>query len=557
MSNKSFIHHFKYQLIGVAVLSFATNILALAPTIYMLQIFDRIMLSRNEISLFILSVIIVIVIGILALSELIRSRQLIRIGINIDKKLNSIFFNSYLNKYLKNEVKKMDEFSEFTHLRQFFTGGAVISIFDIPWTLISVIVLYLLHPVLGILGMCFVVIHFLFGFANKVGGVKEANKRRLTEGSEIAFVEDITRRFESIRSMGMLPAISKRWLRAHKVSLEGEMHFKNRIFQVQAYSKFIQYSQQSIVLSVAAWLVMQEQISIGAMIAANVLMANALRPVAILVSNLSEIKNIRQTFKNINELLFSESIRFKDKSSIKIQGDITVTDFIAFENANTSSILNKINIEFFQGEIVVILGTSGSGKSTFLKSLQGIWPFSSGLIRYGQIDIVSCDRDQVGSQIGYLPQDVDLLPGTVAENICRFSQIDTDAVIQAAKLSDVHDLISKLPLGYNTLIRPGTFELSGGQSQRIGLARALYGLPDYIFLDEPNSKLDDEGEQALVNAITHIKKYKKTVFIVTHQLKFLNLADKVLILNDGVIKKFGSCEEFLYDPTSLETVTSN
>jgi ABC-type protease/lipase transport system fused ATPase/permease subunit len=311
------------------------------------------------------------------------------------------------------------------------------------------------------------------------------------------------------------------------------------------------------VLSVAAWLVMQEQISIGAMIAANVLMANALRPVAILVSNLSEIKNIRQTFKNINELLFSESIRFKDKSSIKIQGDITVTDFIAFENANTSSILNKINIEFFQGEIVVILGTSGSGKSTFLKSLQGIWPFSSGLIRYGQIDIVSCDRDQVGSQIGYLPQDVDLLPGTVAENICRFSQIDTDAVIQAAKLSDVHELISKLPLGYNTLIHPGTFELSGGQSQRIGLARALYGLPDYIFLDEPSSKLDDEGEQALVNAISHVKKHNKTVFIVTHQLNFLNLADKVLILNDGVVKKYGRREEFLYDSASLANVTSN
>jgi ABC-type protease/lipase transport system fused ATPase/permease subunit len=335
------------------------------------------------------------------------------------------------------------------------------------------------------------------------------------------------------------------------------MYLKDRIFQVQAYSKFIQYSQQAIVLSVAAWLVMQEQLSVGAMIAANVLMSNALRPVAVLVSNLGEIKNIRQTFKNVNELLFSESITFEDELSKKIQGDVSVTDFTAFEKSNSTSILKKINIEFLQGEIIVIFGSSGAGQSTLLKCLQGIWPFSSGLIRYGQIDITSCDRDQVGSQIGYLPQDVDLLPGTIAENICRFNQIDTDAVIQAAKLSDVHDLISKLPLGYNTLIRPGTFELSGGQSQRIGLARALYGLPDYIFLDEPNSKLDDEGEQALVNAITHIKKYKKTVFIVTHQLKFLNLADKVLILNDGVIKKFGSCEEFLYDPTSLETVTSN
>jgi len=548
MFHKLNLYKFKKDFFGVAFLSFMVNVFILAPTIYMLQIFDRILISRSDSSLLIITVFIVLIIANMAFAEHVRTKLLISIGKKINERFSFILFHSHFKKMAENDNSRFDSFGEFTRIRQFITGPLVLAVLDMPWTLIYICILFFLHPLLGEMSLIFLGFHFFSGLASDLTQNKNITEINRIETQESVLSGNFMKNLGTIKALGMLPNITNRWQMEHKKTLKKDTSIKHVMLHIRAYLSFVQYAQQAIILTFAAWLVMKGELSIGAMIAANVFMANALRPVSIIISKLSEFKSAKQAFLNLKELFVLTSIEMALNTAERPTGDIRVVNYTAYQKYHGPIILKKLNSVFSQGELVLIVGPSGAGKSTFLKSLLGIWPFGSGEILLGGNEIKTISREMLGNQVGYLPQEIDILPGTIGENICRFNQIKTEEIIQAAELAKINEMISEFPFGYNTRIGPGFQEISGGQSQRIGLARAFYGMPEYLFLDEPNSKLDDAGEQALISALVHLKTNKKTIFIVSHSPIFFELADKILYLLDGQIEKYGPLGEFISDP---------
>ena len=308
---------------------------------------------------------------------------------------------------------------------------------------------------------------------------------------------------------------------------------------MQAVGKFMQYSQQSLILALGAWLAIRGEISLGAMIASNALMSNALRPISSLVGTWKQFVEARQAYSRLDKVISDYPDGGRYHSAEHVTGQIELRQLVALAPGSDTQILKGLNLEFRPGEVVGIVGPSGAGKSTLARCLIGVWPSTRGQMLLDGVDISKWDRDRLGPHIGYLPQDIELLEGTVAENICRFGEIDSDTVIEAAKRAGIHEMVQHLPQGYDTSLGQAGGLLSGGQRQRLALARALYGMPDLVVLDEPNANLDDVGEVALMKAIVELKQAGKTVFMVLHQRNLLALADRVLVLNNGTVAQFG------------------
>jgi ATP-binding cassette subfamily C exporter for protease/lipase len=291
-------------------------------------------------------------------------------------------------------------------------------------------------------------------------------------------------------------------------------------------------------------LVINDEISPGAMIASNMLMSNALRPIGVLGSTLKEFIQARKSYQDINKLLIEYPKQKKIHNAEIIAGQIALLNFSAFAKSRERPILDGINANFSSGKITGVLGPSGSGKSTLVKSILGIWPQTSGQVMFDGVDIKEWSRESLGPHLGYLPQEIDLLDGTVAENICRFNSIDSNAIVEAAKKTDIHNLILRLPNGYDTHIGQAGKLISAGQRQRLGLARAIYGSPKLLILDEPDANLDDIGEIALINVIQNLKKNNLTVFIISHQKNLLALADEIVVMNNGKIIQILNAEHY-------------
>jgi ATP-binding cassette subfamily C exporter for protease/lipase len=304
----------------------------------------------------------------------------------------------------------------------------------------------------------------------------------------------------------------------------------------------VQYSQQSLILALGAWLAIRGELTLGAMIASNVLMGNALRPIGILVSTWKEFGQARQAYRDIGELLDKYPERPAGHTAAHVGGQLTLRQLSATAPQRAKPILDKLDVVFESGEVIGIVGPSGAGKSTLARCLIGIWPHTTGQVLLDGIDLRQWSREELGPHIGYLPQDIELFEGTVAENICRFAAVDSEAVIDAARRADIHEMILRLPMGYDTPVGQAGRLLSGGQRQRLALARAIYGSPDIVVLDEPNANLDDVGEAALAGAIRALKGAGKTVFMVLHQRNLLALADRVLVMGDGRIVQFGKLD---------------
>jgi len=306
------------------------------------------------------------------------------------------------------------------------------------------------------------------------------------------------------------------------------------------------YQHAFVVIALGAWLAFRGEISAGAMIASNVLMGNALRPIGILVSTWKEFVQARQSYRDIGALLDKYPEREPGHASERVYGQVTVRQLSAYARQREKPILDNIDVRFESGEVIGIVGPSGAGKSTFARCLLGIWPSTSGQVLLDGVEIRSWSRDALGPHVGYLPQDIELFDGTIAENICRFGitdrTLDSESIVDAAKRADIHPMILRLPQGYDTSIGVAGQLLSAGQRQRLALARALYRTPDIVVLDEPNANLDDAGELALGNAIRALRAEGKTVFMVLHQRSLLALADRVLAMADGRITTYGKIE---------------
>ena len=527
---------FRQEFLIVGLLSFFTNSLMLAPTIYMLQVYDRVLTSQNELTLVAVSLITLFLFGVIGCAEWLRSRVLVRAGMRFDEHLSTRVFNASFEAYLNQSSSPPSKaFNDLIQIRQFLTSNGIFALFDAPWAPIYIAVTFFLHPWLGILSLVFVVIQAAlawFGYRHTVAPAEDAAKA----GSDTSsYLQSKLRNAEVMESMGMIGNLQKRWERQYLVWQQKNASAQGLVHRVTAWSKFIRYSQQSLALGAGALLVIDGQLSPGAMIAANVLMSRALAPIDQLVNTWRSFVSSRTSFERLEKLLLDYPERDSALSRIAPTGAITLRRVVASAEGRSTPILNNISFDIAAGTVVAILGPSGSGKSTLARVIVGIWPDRAGEVLLDAMPSERWSRHELGPHLGYLPQDVELFEGTIAENIARLGAVDSVKVIEAARSAGMHDMILRLAKGYDTPIGEAGNLLSGGQRQRIGLARAIYGEPALVVLDEPNANLDEAGETALLNTVLALKAKGKTVFLITHRPGAIAVADRLMILRDGEI----------------------
>ena len=531
---------FKREFLTVAVFSMVVNLLMLTPTLYMLQVFDRVLLSQSEMTLLVVSLLTVFLFAMMAFAEWARSILLVRTGVKLDQALSQKVFRSSFLSYLNpSESDPAKAFGYLISLRQFMTGNGVFALFDSPWVPIYIGVLFLLHPVLGAVAIVFALVQTAIAwYGHNLGKQTQASSAQ-SQADAQKFMQSKLRNIEVLSSMGMLGGLFARWQKLqHKALLQGGSA-QQRLGAVTAVSKFARYTQQSLSLGVGAWLVIEGQISPGAMIAANVLMTRALAPIDLLVMSWPGFLTSKTAFDRLRELMgFQHKGREKTLNEQPL-GQLKVEGLTVRVPGRDKPVLDKVDFVALPGTVTVVLGPSGSGKSTLARSMLGIWPEFEGRILLDEQDITQWTRESLGPHLGYLPQDIELFDGTIAENIARIGEVDSEKVIAAAQAAGLHQMILRFPKGYDTRVGQAGSFLSGGQRQRIGLARALYGQPVLVVLDEPNANLDDEGENALLNAVLLLKQQGKTVVLISHRQGVLKVADRLVIMQDGRVVASG------------------
>lgn len=530
------------EMVWVGVFSFFANLLLLAPTLYMLQVFDRVLLSGNALTLLALTGFTVFLISWMALAEWLRSRLLVRVGVRIDQQLNgSVFDAAFASQLARPDPKSQQAFTDLTQLRQFLTGTGVFAFFDTPWTPVYIAVLFLMHPLLGWTAVVFAVLMAgLAVWSNRVTAPRQ--EAALDAGTaSTAYLGAKLRNAEAVEALGMVDNLRRRWLALHGRHLARAVEAHDASARMQAVTKFVQYTQQSLMLAAAALLVIDGQLGLGAMVAANTLMSNALRPTSTLVATWNQLIEARKAYRRLDALIaeHEQEERVRAPDVAPLEGQVTLRGVTATAPRRQEPILKGVEAKFVAGEVVAIVGPSGAGKSTLARCLLGIWPDMTGEVLVDGRDVRTWPREVLGRQVGYLPQDIELFDGTIAENIARFGEIAPKQVVEAATRSGIHEMILRFPKGYDTPMGEAGSLLSGGQRQRIGLARALYGAPKLVVLDEPNANLDDVGEAALVRAVRDLRERGTTVFMVTHQRHLLTASDRVLVMKDGEMVQLG------------------
>nr|WP_207390252.1 type I secretion system permease/ATPase [Azotobacter chroococcum] len=531
---------------ALAVFSGVINLLMLTPAIYMLQVYDRALVSSNATTLLMLTLLTVGLYVLLALLEVVRSSVLIRVGNRLDMMLNQRVFSAAFERNLRraggNPAQALQDLSQ---VRQFLTGSGLFAFFDAPWTPIYLLVIALIHPLLGIVTLIGSLLLVSLAWLTEVSTRKpltEANQAALASGS---FANNSLRNAEVIEAMGMLPALRQRWFGNHLRILDLQTLASDRAAYINGLTRFVRITLQSLILGGGAWLAIQGEITPGMMIACSILSGRALAPVEQVIATWKQLLSSRAAWKRLSALLQEFPARPPAMSLPRPSGRLSVEGAFACAPGSSLPILRGVTFNLAPGEALGVIGPSASGKSTLARLLVGIWPVQAGKVRLDGADVFQWNKEELGPWLGYLPQDVELFEGSIAENIARFGPLDGDAVIQAARQAGVHDMILRLPQGYDTQLSTDGGSLSGGQKQRVALARALYGDPALIVLDEPNSSLDDVGEMALIHALSDLKRHGKTLVLISHRPTVLNIVDKLLVLREGTVHMFGSRDEVL------------
>jgi ATP-binding cassette subfamily C exporter for protease/lipase len=537
---------FQKELIVVGLLSLVINVLMLSPTFYMLQVYDRVMVSQNEYTLFVLTGAIVFMFLVMGFSEWIRTRILIRVGIRFDQILNRRVFRATYEERLKNSsINALETLTDLNGIRTFMTGKGVIAFFDIPWSPVYIYVCFLLHPVLGWTALIFAVILLILTFVSQYFMEDNVEVAMLEGVKEHGLIVANMRNPELVESMGMTGALFRQWMKRHtKVIYLTDQSARTSAF-LTAANKFVRLAQGSLVLAIGAWLVAIDELRPSAMVASNLLVMRGIAPIDLIVGAWDQFLIARVSYKRLSKLLINNPVKVFAELPLPPTGNIACKDLFATTENREEPILKGITIQFVPGKVTAILGPSGCGKTTLSRCILGIWPERTGEVLFDGHDIEAYDREKLGPHMGYLPQDIELFAGTVAQNIARFGDVNNEAVIAATELVGLHQIIQALPWGYDTPITHAKGFLSGGQRQRLGLARAMYGDPQIILLDEPNSNLDREGEQFLARTIQTLKERGKTVLMVVHTASMLGVVDYILSLKDGMVESYGPKETVL------------
>ena len=540
------LRSFKSTFVTVGVFSAIINLLMLAPSLYMLQVYDRVLGSRNEITLLMLTLLIVGAYLFMGGLELIRSFVLVRVGAQFDMTLNKRVYTAAFEQNLKQAgFNAGQSLADLTNLRQFLTGNALFAFFDAPWFPIYLIVIFMFEPVLGLFALAGTVLLIILAVVNE-----RVTKEPLAEANSMSIQANTLatnnlRNAEVIESMGMLPNLMGRWFKLHGKFLGLQASASQKAGVVSGLTKFVQMSMQSLVLGLGALLVLDNKITPGMMIAASILLGRTLQPVQQVIAVWKSVSGARSAYERLEALLETNPAREAGMALPKPQGALTLDNVTAAPPGVKTPIVKGVSFAIAPGDVLGVLGPSGSGKSTLARLLVGVWPSMIGKVRLDGADIYQWNKAELGPHVGYLPQDVELFAGSISENIARFGEVDAEKVVQAARRAGVHDMILQFPQGYDTKLGDGGAGLSGGQKQRIGLARAMYDDPALIVLDEPNSNLDDVGEQALLAAVLDLRQRGKTIVMISHRPSAVQVTTKLLLMRDGAVHMFGPTNQVL------------
>lgn len=533
---------------SIGVFSAVINLLMLAPALYMLQVYDRVLPSSNVMTLAMLTALTLGLFVLMGLLEGVRSAVVIRLGTQWDMQLNQRIYNAAFASNLRGQgAPAAQALNDLTTLRQFATGNALFAFFDAPWFPLYLLVIFLLHPWLGVTALAGATLLVLLAWLNQ----RLTQQDLLNAGSVTVRATQQAnanlRHADAIEAMGMLDAMRQRWLRQHQQFLHYQNRASEKSASVTAVAKCARLALQSLMLGLGALLAVNGEITAGMMIAGSILVGRVLSPIDQLIGVWKQWTQARQAWQRLSDLLAAHPVRQPGMALPEPQGELRVEQLAARLPQATRPSLQGVSFTLQPGDVLGILGPSGCGKSTLARLLVAALPPLSGQVRLDGADMHQWDKAALGRFVGYLPQDIQLFSGTIAENIARFAEPDAEKVVAAAQTAGVHEMILRLPQGYDTLLGENGAGLSGGQKQRIALARALYDRPRLIVLDEPNANLDDEGEKALLAAIKAQQEDASTQVLITHKPSLLTCANKLLVLRAGQVSHFGPAEQVLRD----------
>lgn len=541
---RNLIHPYRYVLIYAALISLFLNVLLLAPSLYMMQVFDRVFSSRSEDTLFWLTLIIVIMLLFYLAVEWLRGRMMTSAALVLDHLLGEKVLRLVLedagnpgfhkHAYLMREVGS---------LRRFVAGAGLPALLDAPWLPLLLVLIFLFHPLLGALAAISAILLIILAILNNrmsqkpVEGLQEASRKAGR------YVDTAMRNAEVVRGMGMFPALAQRWNAINREALEHQSKSGRIVAIVNGLTRFSRQFVQVGMVAAGAYLVVDQHATPGIMLASTLILGRALAPVEHLIASWKEIVEANAAYRRLSEALAGSEEKTAPTQLPDLKGAIEAERITFALQAGSPALIKSVSFQLAPGEFLGIIGPSGSGKSSLLRLLIGVWRMQIGFVRYDNAELSQWDPEILGRQMGYLPQDIELFPGTVAENIARMAHVESEAVIRAAQRAGAHDMILHLANGYDTEVGAEGTALSGGQRQRIGLARALYGNPKVVILDEPNSNLDAEGEAGLAMVLRQLKTEGVTLLVVTHRRPLLGDADKLLVMKDGAVALFGPAQQ--------------
>lgn len=536
----------KSNFLFVVLFSFFINLLLFVSPLYMIQVYDRVLASRNEVTLIMVTILAVGLLVVYAVLESIRSRILVRTGARFDKFIGQTVFKTSFRGHLRSPGGGYSQpIRDLDTVREFLTGGGIITFCDAPWMPIFLTVCYMIHFWIGVVATIGAVTIFGLALANELMTRRHLKDASMASIGANQYVSTTLRNAEIIHALGMMGSISNRWESLHDRALGLQAKASDRAGTILAVSKFVRTVLQIAILGVGAYLVLESEVTGGAMIASSIMMGRALAPVEGAVAQWKGFVATRSAYDRLAKLFQDNSAEPERMPLPAPTGAISLEQLIVAPPGSRVATLKSVNMQIQPGEVIGIIGPSGAGKSTFARALTGVWPPLSGHVRFDGADIDNWHSELLGPHMGYLPQDVELFSGTIAENISRFASVDPDEVVKAAQKAGVHEMILQLPEGFNTKIGEGGRSLSGGQRQRIGLARALYGDPKIIILDEPNSSLDSHGEAALAQALRTAKSEGRTILVISHRASLLNEVDKLAVFTGGTLTMYGPTREVM------------
>lgn len=535
----------KKNLAYVVIFSLAINFLVLTLPLYSLQLFDRVLSSASLDTLYALLVIAVILLTAQAVIEHIRTLLLQKTGLNLDLTLSPLLLADSIRQSSKHNSIHKQGLQDLTELRNFLVSPSTSAIFDIPWIAVFLMILFMLHPYLGIVALIGSAVFMTLALLMMYTARKPSGQSQELAMKASMELNDFLRNAPMLRAMGMADNIGKVWHDKNQQVLALQWQVNARTGQLLAISRYFRTLLQVAILTIGVMLVLQQQLGAGSIIASSIIMGRLLSPFEQAVAGWKGWYSAWNAFKRL-QLLNEGMLDGELKTSLPTpKGELKLENVGLKFPGQQRAVLQNINFKLGAGQALAIMGNTGSGKSTLAALIMGIHRPSVGAVKIDGAAMELWSENEIGEHIGFLPQDVGLLAGTVAENICRYSNASAELIIHAAQLACIHELIISLPKGYDTYLGEGGLQLSGGQKQRIGLARAIFSNPRLLVLDEPNSNLDPEGEVALSVVLQYCKEKSITVVMISHRPGFLRQMDWVVVLKDGKVEKAGTCEQFL------------